>query len=113
MAYATIEQIATVLNMTPRMINRHVKENGMPRVSRGEYDLVKCVRWYIDYLKEQIDEARRGGETGAQADVRQKIAEANMAEIKLARMRSEVITMEDVLKEVEGPFPIFAEINFR
>ena len=51
MAFATLEQIATVLNMTPQMVNRHVKLHGMPRVGRGEYDLVKSVHWYINYLK--------------------------------------------------------------
>jgi phage terminase Nu1 subunit (DNA packaging protein) len=102
MALATIEQIATVLNLTPRMINRHVKENGMPRVGRGEYDLVKCVHWYIDFLHDQIDHAKRGGETEQQARGRLVIAQANMKEIELARLRAEVITVEDCIKEVEN-----------
>jgi phage terminase Nu1 subunit (DNA packaging protein) len=102
MALATIEQIATVLNLTPRMINRHVKENGMPRVGRGDYDLVKCVHWYIDFLHDQIDRAKRGGETEQEARGRLTIAQANMKEIELARLRAEVITVEDCVKEVEN-----------
>jgi len=59
-AYASLEQISTVLNCTPRWINRLVKEKGFPRASRGQYDIVKCVHWYIADLQKQIDEERKG-----------------------------------------------------
>ena len=104
MALATIEQIATVLNLTPRMINRHVKEDGMPRVGRGEYDLVKCVHWYIDFLNQRVERAKHGGETEQEARGRLVIAQANMKEIDLARMKAEVITVDDTLREVEDVF---------
>ena len=99
MAFASLEQIATILNMTPQMVNRHVKLHGMPRVGRGEYDLVKCVHWYIDYLKQKIDEARKGGETEAQARQRLVIADANMKELSYARARGRVVEL-DIAKQL-------------
>ena len=99
MAFATLEQIATVLNMTPQMVNRHVKLHGMPRVGRGEYDLVKSVHWYINYLKRQIEEARKGGETEAQARQRLVIADANMKELSYARARGKMVEL-DIAKQL-------------
>jgi phage terminase Nu1 subunit (DNA packaging protein) len=94
MPYASLEQLAAVLNMTPQMVNRHVKLHGMPRISRGEYDLIKCVHWYIDYKDQQIKEARRGTETEAQARQRLVVATANLREVDLAQACGELIEIE-------------------
>jgi len=94
MSYASLEQVAHVLNMTPQMVNRHVKQHGLPRISRGEYDLVKCVHWYIEYKDQQIKEARRGTETEAQARQRLIIATANLREVDLARACGDLIEIE-------------------
>lgn len=94
MSYASLEQVAQVLNMTPQMVNRHVKQHGMPRISRGEYDLVKCVHWYIAYKDQQIKEARRGTETEAQARQRLIIATANLREVDLAKACGDLIDIE-------------------
>ena len=94
MAFASLEQIATVLNMTPQMVNRHVKHHGMPRVARGQYDLIKCVHWYIAYKDKLIDEARKGKETEGQARQRLVIAEANLKELQYARARGALVEVE-------------------
>jgi len=94
MAFASLEQISTVLNMTPQMVNRHVKLHGMPRVSRGEYEIVKCVHWYIAYKDRQIQDARKGTETEAQARQRLVIAEANLRELEYAKARGKVVDVE-------------------
>lgn len=91
MPYASLEQVASVLNMTPQMVNRHVKQHGLPRISRGEYDLIKCVHWYIEYKDQQIREARRGTETEAQARQRLVIATADLREVDLAKACGELI----------------------
>ena len=85
MAFASLEQVAEVLNMTPQMVNRHVKQHGMPRISRGEYDIKKVVHWYIDYKDQQIKDARRGTETEGQARQRLIVATADMREVDLAK----------------------------
>lgn len=99
MAFASLEQIASILNLTPQMVNRHVKLHGMPRVSRGEYDLIKCVHWYIAYKDRLIQEARRGKETEGQARQRLVIAEANLKELQFAKARGNVIEI-DIAKEL-------------
>ena len=97
-AWASLEQISTVLKLTPRMVNRHVRENGMPRIGRGEYDLIACVHWYLDFKDRQIEQARRGDETENQARTRLLRANANLRELELARLRGELITIADAVK---------------
>lgn len=94
MAYASLEQVAQVLKMTPQMVNRHVKVSGMPRISRGEYDLIKCVHWYIDFKDRQIKEARQGTETESQARQRLVVATADLREVELARACGDLIELE-------------------
>ena len=94
MAYASLEQVANVLNMTPQMVNRHVKDHGMPRISRGEYDLVKCVHWYIAYKDQQIKEARSGTETESQARQRLIVASADLRELELAQACGDLIEID-------------------
>jgi phage terminase Nu1 subunit (DNA packaging protein) len=96
MAYATLGQIAHILKLTPRMVNLHVKEHGMPRVGRGEYDLVQCVHWFIDYKDQLIKEARRGDETEQQARARLVKATADLRELELAAARRELISVGTV-----------------
>ena len=96
MPYATRDQISHLLKLTPRMVNMHVKEHGMPCAGRGEYDMVACVQWYIGYLKEQIDRARRGDETEQQARARLIKATANLRELEYAREQSKLIPVEVV-----------------
>jgi phage terminase Nu1 subunit (DNA packaging protein) len=96
MPYASLEQIAHLLKLTPRMVNIHVKESGMPRVVRGQYDLVKCVHWYLDLKDRQIEAARRGDETERQARARLTRASADLRELELARERERLLEIDAV-----------------
>lgn len=96
MAYATLDQIAHILKLTPRMVNLHVKDHGMPRVSRGEYDLVQCVHWFLDYKDRLIKEARRGDETEQQSRARLVKATADLRELELAEARKHLIPVSTV-----------------
>jgi len=93
---ATLDQIAHLLKITPRMVNIHVKQNGMPRLSRGEYDLVKCVHWYLDYKDRLLVEARKGNETEQQARARLIRASADLRELELARERGQLVPVETI-----------------
>ena len=68
----------------------------MPRISRGEYDMVGCVHWYVDFLHAQIQAARRGDETEQQARARLVKASANLKELELAREQGRLITQDTV-----------------
>jgi phage terminase Nu1 subunit (DNA packaging protein) len=91
MPYATLDQIAHLLKLTPRTVNLHAKEDGLPRISRGQYDMVACVHWYVGYLQKRIKDARRGDETEQQARARLTRTTADIRELELGKARAELI----------------------
>lgn len=87
-----VATVAKMLNLTPRRVQQLAAEGVLPKPSRGRYDLAGCVRAYITSLQEQV---RRAGVPGtsrqepgvADADRRERLARAALAEMKAAEMR--------------------------
>jgi len=97
MAFVSVGKIADTFNFkSPRRVQYLVKL-GMPREARGQYDLGRCVVWYIRYLQKELE--RRGGhptaeeETGSLLEERRRLikAQADQAELDLSRSRGELI----------------------
>ena len=109
MAYATLDQVSKVLDLTPRRINQLAKE-GLPRESRGEYDLVKCVRWYIAHLRKQLADARHGTETEVQGRARLVSITADLRAIDLAERRAEMIRIDDAQNIMD---PVFIAMRMK
>jgi hypothetical protein len=101
--FATLNQIASVLNIEPRRVNQLVKAKIMHNVARGKYDLITCVHDYIAYLKKQIDEARRGDITESQARTQLLKTQEQIKRIELAQAYGEVINLTDAKKGIEDP----------
>lgn len=97
----TLPQIAELFGVTERWINRLAKEKDFPKVARGKYDLLACVRWYIAYLTKQADDARRGGGSLQHSEERKSKYQADMLELKLARLRREVVDISSVIGILE------------
>jgi len=97
----SLEEISDLFLLEPRWINRLAKDQGLPREGRGQYDLIKVVRWYVSYLKRQIDEIRAGGEDGLQAKARLVKSQANIKEMEEATLRKQVINVSDAGSIVE------------
>jgi hypothetical protein len=49
-----VDRIAQVFGISERSVQKLVIEEEMPRISRGEYDLLKCCQWYMRYLHSQV-----------------------------------------------------------
>lgn len=97
MPLVELPKIANTIGLSRRRINQLAQTRGFPRAKRGQYDLVKCVRWYIAYLRRQIDTARRGGDRRVEAENRKAEIQAELLGIKLAKERGEVINVLDVV----------------
>jgi phage terminase Nu1 subunit (DNA packaging protein) len=54
MTLVGLPQLAKVLNLTPQRVNQLVAQEGMPRASRGKYDLGLAMQWYIRYLQKAL-----------------------------------------------------------
>jgi len=95
MAYATLNQIAMLLKVTPRWINRLVREQGFPHEGHGKYDIVKCVHWRIDELEKRIQELQGG--TLRSSKERKELALAQKAEYQLGLLKKELMKVDDVI----------------
>lgn len=95
MAWATVEQIAQVLNLTPRRVQQIVRE-GMPRQGRGEYDLITCVHWYIASLEKRIQETETGMDL-VKEKARLTAMQADAATDRLLLSRGHLIRVEELL----------------
>ncbi len=100
--------LAEHFGFTKRWIDRLAKEKGFPRISRGHYDLLKCSRWLVDYYRLMAENARKESQSLQRSEERKAQYQADMLEIKLARERGEVITVDDAVDAIE---PVLSSIR--
>ena len=96
-----VTKVASFLNLTEARIHQLVKEEGMPRASRGRYDPIKCAHFYIKYLQRALKQRAvptlDGGYVGERAErVRLLSADADLREIELAKERGQLVAIQDV-----------------
>lgn len=101
MADATVQQIATLLDVTPRYVTKLVKDRGFPRIAHGAYDIVASVRWYVRFQRGRIEELEKGSEGEQKARGRLHSALADIKELDLAERKRELVAIPDVIREIE------------
>jgi phage terminase Nu1 subunit (DNA packaging protein) len=100
-----IKAIAVVLNLTPTRVQQLANE-GLPKKKRGKYDQDECVGWYIRYLQTLVERRAIVDEGGkifaSEREERLRLlrADADLREIELARERSELVSIEEVEREM-------------
>ena len=95
-----VTKVASALNLEVRRVQQLVKE-GMPRETRGQYDAVKCMLWYIRYLQNAIEKRSAPTLDGAfVGESRERIrllrVAADLKEDRLAEVRSQLVAVSDV-----------------
>jgi hypothetical protein len=113
-----ISDVATELNIGERYIY-DLKKRGLPRISPGRYDVIKCFRWYCRYLQKKLvdralpDDHKSNGVTGTAAgEMRHEMLsiEAELKKIELAEKREQLVSIDKVQKDMEA---IVVEIRTR
>jgi phage terminase Nu1 subunit (DNA packaging protein) len=104
MATVGVGKIADALNLSEQRVQQLVKE-GLPRESRGQYDPVKCLLWYIRYLQQAIEKRTTptldDGFVGERKErMRLLSADADLREMELAEQRSQLVAIQDIDKAV-------------
>lgn len=92
-------ELASLLSLSTRQI-RNLEKEGMPKGSDGQrsvYEPAACVRWYVQYR-----ERLAAPKDQEDAEKRRAIAEAQLAELKLAKEQGKVVEVETVGQEVDG-----------
>ena len=90
--YIGADRVAQALNLTPRRVQQLVDE-GMPRESKGQYDLGKCMYWYIRFLQDALQRRELPDDEKAER-LRLTKAKADRAELDLSVARGQLIPIE-------------------
>ncbi|MGH9510183.1 MAG: hypothetical protein ACRD2M_09615 [Terriglobales bacterium] len=108
MALVGVHQIASALDVTRRRINQLV-HLGLPREGHGQYDLGKCMAWYIRYQHAELrrrgidhdDDVSMGLAVSLRRE-RQRLvkAQADRAEYELRKEQAEMIPAELVEERI-------------
>ncbi len=100
MPIVDVTKVASALNLEARRVQQLVKL-GMPRKSRGRYDPVKCMLWYILYLQNALEKRAvptlDAGFVGEREErIRLLRADADLREMQLAKERGMFIALRDI-----------------
>lgn len=111
MALVDAATLARVLDLrSARRVQQLVKDDGMPREARGQYDAQKCALWYIRYLhrtKGGASDERPLSEVDVRTERALKMrADRQRAELELAARVGDVVPVADVLKSDERLFGV-------
>ena len=87
------QEIAGLLDITPQRVQQLTKE-GLPRKSRGEYPVKSCVKWYVNYLRNKADT-----DTITANKLRLVKAKAEKAELENQKIKSDLVSKEEIRKE--------------
>lgn len=92
------EKIARALNLTESRVHQLVRE-GLPKEGRGQFDALKCLAFYIRYLQHKIEQKTvptLGGDEGERAArIRILRTQADLKEIELSKLRSQLVSVKD------------------
>jgi phage terminase Nu1 subunit (DNA packaging protein) len=105
MKYRTLKvsEVAQLFKVKERWINRLSKEKGFPKKGKGKYELVACVHWYMDYIR-QIERApKRNNDSLQRSEERKARAQVDILEYKVGQLRQELLPVDQVVHIIE-PF---------
>jgi phage terminase Nu1 subunit (DNA packaging protein) len=98
--------VAETLKLSTRRV-RQLVELGMPRENRGQYDLAKCMLWYIRHLQREIErrELDRSPESTALRAQRVRLvkAQADREEHSLKILSAQLVP-RDLCKSTSARF---------
>lgn len=90
------ELLADLLLITPHEVNSLWKNHGMPKESRGQYDLLKVVPFIVRRKNAQIQVAKHGDVSKAEADRQTSIFNMELLRIELAEKQRVTLNANDV-----------------
>ncbi len=96
MADLTLRELADLLGITQSAAQRLANERLLVRSARGRFDLEASVRTYTAHLRSVA--SNRSESDSARAAIRQKIALAELAEVKALELRGKLIDLADHLE---------------
>lgn len=99
-----VSTIAKLLLLTPRRVQQLASEGHLPKTGRGKYELAPTVQAYIRYLQDRTpgNATQPGAEDLGLHRVRKAKADADLAEMEVAKRRNELVPIEDSARVWQG-----------
>ena len=91
----TREELAEMLLISPHEVNNLWKTHGMPKESRGVYDLRKVIPFIIRRKNAQIEAERHGDLSRADAEKQKIIFEMELVRIELSEKQKVTMNIDD------------------
>lgn len=88
--------LAEMLDLTPQRINQLVIENIIPKTEHGRYELVACVKAYIQFIRKRPSSNNVNADDYNAQRTRLTKAKADMAEMEKEQMANNLIPVTDV-----------------
>ncbi len=110
--YVTRAEIAARLNLTERRISMLVRDHEFPRRVEGRavtFPSDRCFEWYLQFKQEEAlaraaDRTPVGPLALGEAELRKAVADADIAELRVAKLRGEVVPIESFRKELRAGY---------
>lgn len=98
-ALVSVDRISQALNVSIRRVNQ-LTSDGLPRESRGQYDLGKCMLWYIRYLQNALSSKASLDDDGELVSTKHQRSallalQVERERLALAKERGEVLAIAD------------------
>jgi phage terminase Nu1 subunit (DNA packaging protein) len=93
--------VSVMFNVADKTVYNWI-EKGLPTILQGKinwYDLFACFDWYLDNVFEGKDK-RTAENKKDNAEIRKKVAEAEIKELELARAKGALIDANDIEKQL-------------
>lgn len=95
--FCSLDDIASMLSMTPRNALLYAQKGVIIKLSRGRYDLTKSIQ---NYIKEIRTEQRSGGRRNEVLAEKEEIQKERLL-VKLLVEKKKLVNTEDCVREVE------------
>lgn len=103
-----VATIAKLLMLSDRRVQQLTKEGVIPKAERGRYELAPAVQGYIRFLQERSLRSDQSPIDYHVEKARLTKAQADQAEIELAKARSDVVSVAQIERNLSG---LFAEVR--
>ena len=98
----SLDILAKVLCVSERRVQQLAKDNivirATDKASRGEYELISSVQGYIRFLQNEVKEGLSGSTEFKDSKTRQAKAKAEHEELKVQKLRGELVYLNDISK---------------
>jgi phage terminase Nu1 subunit (DNA packaging protein) len=103
-----VATIAKLLMLSDRRVQQLTKEGVIPKAERGRYELAPAVQGYIRFLQERSLRSDSSPIDYHVEKARLTQMQASLAEIELVKARGDVVSVDQVTKNLAG---LFAEVR--